>query len=223
MEALDIAVETIDRELQAPYAARLSVRLVVLDERAFRHARAAFPTITSSELDDASVRGLSEKSRPSQDRSLDSHEGTSYYRDVEWRMRDETFSELYNRLLDRFLDGERSARVSAGVRRPVRGRFVVTKAAVARRADIDYEYFKRLCRRDSTVNPGKDKVVALAMAIRLDRRMTERLLRVAGHSLNPHNRRDTFILASIGTPVWEEAQLSQALVDAGYMRLMTGG
>ena len=73
------------------------------------------------------------------------------------------------------------------------------------------------------MNPGKDKVVALAMAIRLDRRMTERLLRVAGHSLNPHNRRDTFILASIGTPVWEEAQLSQALVDAGYMRLMTGG
>ena len=221
-EALDTAVAAIGNYLDGHPETELFVRLVVLDSRAYRHAREVFPDIVSSELSDAEVDALVSRSRPRPERTLDSEEGTDYYRDVEWRMRGETFATLYGRLLAHFLASEKAARAAAGNPKGARNPFATTKAAVARRADIDYEYFKRLCRPDSTVAPGKDKVLALAMAIRCGRRETTRLLRVSGHVLDPRVARDAFILQAIGTPVWDEARLSQELVVNGFMRLRVG-
>jgi hypothetical protein len=62
----------------------------------------------------------------------------------------------------------------------------------------------------------------MAMAIRCGRRETTRLLRVAGHALDPRVARDAFILQSIGTAVWDGARLSGELVRNGFMRLRTG-
>ena len=220
-EALDTAVAAISGYLETHPGLRLSVRLVVLDDRAFRHAMEVFPGIVSSELTDAEADALVSASRPRRARRLHPDEATDYYRDVEWRMRGETFAALYGRLLDDFLAREHARRNEATDPGPRSGGpFVVTKAEVARRAGIDYEYFKRLCRPTSTVAPGRDKVLSLAMAIRLDRRDTERLLGVCGHRLDPANLRDAFILGAIGGADWNDARLSDALVQAGFLRLV---
>ena len=220
-EALDTAVAAISGYLETHPGLRLSVRLVVLDDHAFRHALDVFPGIVSSELTDAEADALVAAARPPRVRRLRSDETTDYYRDVEWRMRRESFAELYGRLLDDFLKCERTRRSAAPDPGPRSGGpFVVTKAEVARRAGIDYEYFKRLCRPTSTVAPGRDKVLALAMAIRLNRHDTERLLGVCGHRLDPANQRVAFILGTIGGADWNNAGLSDALVRAGFLRLI---
>lgn len=211
-EALDCAVGAIRRFLAR--GNDLEVRLVVVDDRAWRHAKARHGDIASSVLTDAQARELAARHPPAGRSRLAPGEKTEYFGDVEWHLSGKTFAEAYRWLLDDFIETQRGQMREARRKGATPGeldRFLTTQAAVATMAGLSVHYLKRLIGPNAPERPGKDKVLALAQAIRCTRQQTARLLEAAGDRLDRFDRRDRIILSVIGTKEWETGMLDTAL------------
>jgi hypothetical protein len=80
---------------------------------------------------------------------------------------------------------------------------------VYKRAGIDRRHFSKI--RNPNYRPGKNTVVALALALELNKRETDELLAAAGYSLSESDTSDLIILFFLEKKIYDIDSVNQGL------------
>jgi hypothetical protein len=86
----------------------------------------------------------------------------------------------------------------------------VTDADVYKRAGIDRRHFSKI-RSNSEYKPGKNTVIALALALELTKKETENFLSSAGYSLSDSDTFDLVIQFCLEKKIYDFYDINQAL------------
>ncbi|MBS4025645.1 MAG: hypothetical protein KGZ96_08225 [Clostridia bacterium] len=87
----------------------------------------------------------------------------------------------------------------------------ITDADVYRRAGIDRRLFSKI-RSKPQYRPGKNTVIALALALELNKEATDQLLSAAGYSLSDNETYDLVIQFCLEKKIFNIEDVNQALV-----------
>lgn len=82
---------------------------------------------------------------------------------------------------------------------------------VYKRAGIDRRHFSKI-RSNPDYRPGKNTVIALALALELNKKETDKLLSAAGYSLSESNTFDLIIMFFLDKKIYDIYSVNQALV-----------
>ena len=86
----------------------------------------------------------------------------------------------------------------------------VSDSDVYKRAGIDRRHFSKI-RSNPDYRPGKNTVIALALALELNKKETDKLLSAAGYSLSESNTFDLVILFFLDKEIYDIYSVNQAL------------
>ena len=81
---------------------------------------------------------------------------------------------------------------------------------IHKRAGIDRRHFSKI-RSNPDYRPGKNTVIALALALELNKKETDKLLSAAGYSLSESNTFDLVILFFLDKEIYDIYSVNQAL------------
>lgn len=95
-----------------------------------------------------------------------------------------------------------------------------TDAVIYKKAGIDRRHFSKI-RSNPEYRPGKNTVVALALALELDKKETDKLLSSAGYSLSDSDTSDLIIQFCIEKKIYNILQVNHAL-DYFSMKPLSG-
>ncbi|RDU36004.1 hypothetical protein DRW41_15560 [Neobacillus piezotolerans] len=86
-----------------------------------------------------------------------------------------------------------------------------TDAEIYKKAQVDRRHFSKI-RSNTDYRPGKNTVIALALALELDKKETGKLLSSAGYSLSDSDTSDLVIQFCIEKRIFDIHQVNEALV-----------
>lgn len=95
-----------------------------------------------------------------------------------------------------------------------------TDAEIYKKAGIDRRHFSKI-RSNQAYRPGKNTVLALALALELDKNETDRLLSAAGYSLSDSDTTDLIIQFFIEKKIYSLREVNYAL-DHFSMKPLSG-
>ena len=224
-KAVDIAVKAIGDFLEVFPA--LEVKLVGIDLDFFAYARKAYPALTVARLDEASAKKLRASFGDREDDPTDLEDSFTIGDEddvfgdqlLERVVGDGTFLGMFHRLWDYTLKREKAAKRKAkgGA---YDGEFLTGRRELAVRSGIGESTIKHFCSNsDAAVRTTKDKIVALAVAMRLPTDYAKRFLSTCGYSLGA-SRRDRIIAAFIAKRCGTVDELGYALKEGGVPPLV---
>ncbi len=86
------------------------------------------------------------------------------------------------------------------------------------RANLTKQYFSKLM--NERVHPTKNKLLCLAVALRLDLDDTNQFLNMGGYALSPYNKTDWVFRYYIGRNIFDIFRIDDALYDLGLPSLL---
>ena len=86
----------------------------------------------------------------------------------------------------------------------------VTDSDIYKKAGLDRRHFSKI-RSNPDYRPGKNTVIALALALELNKKETDKLLSAAGYSLSESNTFDLVILFFLDKEIYDIYSVNQAL------------
>ncbi|PLR99250.1 hypothetical protein [Bacillus sp. T33-2] len=95
-----------------------------------------------------------------------------------------------------------------------------TDSEIYKRAGIDRKHFSKI-RSNPNYRPGKNTIIALALALELDKEDTEDLLSLAGYSLSDSDTSDLIIQFCLEKKIYDIHFVNQAL-DSFSLKPLTG-
>jgi hypothetical protein len=96
----------------------------------------------------------------------------------------------------------------------------VTDAEIYKKAGIDRRHFSKI-RSNPNYRPGKNTVIALALALELTKKETEKLLSSAGYTLSESETSDLIIQFCLEKKIYDILQVNFAL-DQFNLKPLTG-
>ncbi|MCQ2391549.1 MAG: macro domain-containing protein [Kiritimatiellae bacterium] len=222
-QAMGIAVKAIDFFLRS--FPKMNVKLVVLDAPFYDYAkvhwpdrclsrftrkeeeayRANFPVAKPLEMD-AELKGSPE------DETQDYFRGVMIRRDKRGKNFNEMFQLLWRRTQDREKKAQKWAKANS--RRAASRRFLVNKNELALASLVSLSNIKHFCSTEKVNRPSKDVVIALSVAMKLDRTYTRALLEKCGHRFE-NTSRDEIIAEYVDRRSGDVGGLCELLVSKG--------